>query len=253
MSHQQLPAHVLHRDGHARTPGPDPRPQHRRSTEPQKVEPTPAIAKKPKRRRGKKCGSSKPKYELAKAMLNLIFQQGQFELEEERRDASKNQISEPQPENPEQPTLEQMVLKDLGMGELPEADIKAMATNEEFFVVSFVVENGQEILLYRGSISGKILREDQLPASQQEKPPTQAEVTAKFKIREVLASLKLVRVTAKLSKLVQVAMNDPKLAKLLENYHPPAKEKVAIPVSREAFKTSHQGQKPKLASKKKLH
>ncbi|MCC7432262.1 hypothetical protein IT412_01930 [Candidatus Peregrinibacteria bacterium] len=253
MSHQQLPAHALHRDGHARTPGPDPRPRHRGSTEPQKVESTPTAAKQPKRRRGKKCGSSKPKYELAKAVLNLIFQQGQFELEEERRESKKKPLEEADSaENPEPQTLEQIVLKDLGMGKTPEADIKAMASKEEFFVVSFVVENGREVPLYRGSISGKILREEQLPASQQEKPLTQAEVSAKLKIREVLASLKRVRVTANLGQIVQVALKDPKLAKLLENYHPPSKGKPTL-ASREAFSISHQGQKPKSMAQKKLH
>jgi len=88
---REISPSYFHQPGHDRSPGSDPVPSKRRSTKPQKgdstVTPVPtAPTRVAKPRKGKVCGSKKPRYVLTKALIKKALAEGYYELLDERQE-----------------------------------------------------------------------------------------------------------------------------------------------------------------------
>lgn len=207
---------TYHQPGHDRAPGPDPVPTRRRSTQPSNkpqevkllspiprvipVSSTPAPAAKP--RKGKSCGSGKPRYILTKALIKKALAEGYYELLEEREE----RFAERQAATDANPNT-------------AAATPGVQDSREQLCIVTCIVgEDGQERMQYH-PVGGK-----DAPATTENKPRSLEEIWAEQKIHRLLADMKEIQVVINVGALVQAAKQDPKLFKMLQETKVPSKK-----------------------------
>lgn len=199
-----------------REPGPDPRPRKRRSTAPQnkeavdqathQAEPVAqATAVKAKPRKGKACGSSKPRYALTKALLRLALQEGLHQLAEDR--AETDVVSVEPKRSPKEQEYHRAFLE--------AAQPKEEEPNEiELCLVSVIIlPDGKEELAYHDKNG------PQLPA----KPTkTLEQIMNEQKLRRIIETSMAGKVSINIGDLLAAAMKDERIKKLIEETPPPA-------------------------------
>ncbi len=198
-----------------REPGPDPRPKRRRSTEPLSKETVdqatevqktiqPATAKS-KPRKGKTCGSSKPRYVLTKALLRLALEEGLHQLAQERSENDKVTTELSRPPKKEQEYHEAF---------LEAAKPEELQDENEPCVVSIVLlPNGEEELVYHTKDGPQVPTK---PAK------TLDQIMNERKLRRIIETSMSSRVTINVGDLLAAAMKDPRLKKLIEETTSPA-------------------------------
>ena len=240
-------AHLVHKPGHVRAPGPKPTPTRRRTTLPEEqpqgsvsdvvvssASPSsaPEVQKKPRR----KCGSKKPRNIVTKALLILAMEQGLEDLKAQREEELNAESSEE--------VRKQAVIQDLAL-----LEEKPEPKEEVYGNFTFTVDplTGKETMVDVHIAPRKAV-------SSQEK---KKEVN-RSKLYAILAEKCNFQAKINLGKLIEAALENPRIVKNLDEVSIPVPSKASSPPrkksvartsgfqamkenTRSGLKTSHRG------------